>query len=113
MAGLLVGLPGCTSVGNVGIISKSSADPGAFLRNSRVYKDLGPAEARVCRFFIIGLVPAGNADIQAATDKALKKSGADALVNVATSNSLYGFFPLYNVLSVTCTTVKGSAVKFE
>ncbi len=85
----------------------------AALRTSRVYRELGPAEARSCRLFVLGLVPAGNADIQAATDKALKKTGADALVNVATSNSLYGFFPLYNVVSVTCTTVKGTAVKFE
>jgi hypothetical protein len=35
------------------------------------------------------------------------------LINVTTSSSLYGFIPVYNILSFTCTTVKGIAVKFQ
>lgn len=37
-------------------------------------------------------------------------SSGDALVNVSTSSSLYGFIPIYNVLSFTCTTVRGTAI---
>jgi hypothetical protein len=29
------------------------------------------------------------------------------------SNSLYGFVPIYNVYSFTCTSVQGVAVKFK
>jgi hypothetical protein len=28
-------------------------------------------------------------------------------------SSLYGFIPLYNIYSFTCTTVQGTAVKFQ
>ena len=47
-----------------------------------------------------------------AIDDALGKSGGDALVNVSVTSSLYGFIPLYNVFSYTCTTVQGIAIKF-
>ena len=76
-------------------------------------KDLGPAEGQACRYFIIAVVPWGNSDVQTAVDKALAPSGGDALVNVTTSTSLYGFIPVYNVLSFTCTTVKGTAIKLD
>jgi hypothetical protein len=45
--------------------------------------------------------------------KALQESGGDALMNVTTSSSLYGFAPLFNVFSFTCTSIRGTAVKFE
>jgi hypothetical protein len=32
---------------------------------------------------------------------------------VSVETSLYGFIPIYNVYSFTCTTVKGIAIKFE
>jgi len=35
------------------------------------------------------------------------------LLNVSVSSSLYGFIPIYNVFSYTCTNVKGIAIKFE
>ena len=41
----------------------------------------------------------------------MQRAGADALLNVSTSSSLYGFIPLLNVFSFTCTTVSGTAVK--
>lgn len=100
-------------MGSLGLIAKSSVDPVAFLKTGHSVKDLGPAEGQACRFFILAVIPWGNSDIQAAVDKALAKTGGDALVNVSTSTSLYGFVPIYNVLSFTCTTVKGTAVKFD
>jgi hypothetical protein len=47
-----------------------------------------------------------------AVDEALAKSGGDALINVSVTTSLYGFIPLYNIFSFTCTTVRGVAIKF-
>jgi hypothetical protein len=109
----VLALSGCVSVGSLGIITKSSIDPASTLKTGHSVKDLGPAEGQACRYFVIAVIPWGNSDIQAAVDKALAPSGGDALVNVTTSTSLYGFIPVYNVLSFTCTTVKGTAVKLE
>ena len=115
LIGVLVmfGLAGCVSVGSLGIIAKSSIDPVSVLKTAHSVKDLGPAEGQSCRYFVIAVIPWGNSDVQTAVDKALASSGGDALVNVTTSTSLYGFIPVYNVLSFTCTTVKGEAVKLE
>jgi hypothetical protein len=107
------GLCGCTSVGNLGIIAKSRADIAAQIRSGRNFQDLGLAEGRACRHFVLSAVPWGNADIQLATDRALDKVGGDALINVTTINSLYGYIPIYNVYTFTCTTVKGTAIKFQ
>jgi hypothetical protein len=109
----LLSLMGCVSVGSLGVITKSSVDPVSLLKTGHTVKDLGPAEGQACRFFIIAVIPWGNSDVQTAVDKALAPTGGDALVNVTTSSSLYGFIPVYNVLSFTCTSVKGSAVKLE
>ena len=106
-------LASCVSTGSEGLIMKSSADPVAFLKTGHSVKDLGFAEGQACRYFAIAVVPFGNSDIQRAVDRALEPSGGDALVNVASSTSLYGFVPVYNVFSFTCTTVKGTAVKFD
>ncbi len=48
-----------------------------------------------------------------AIDNALAQKGGDALLNVTIHSSLYGFVPIYNVYSFTCTTVQGVAVKFQ
>ncbi len=109
----MLALIGCTSVGSLGIIAKSSADPVSLLSKGHSVKDLGPAEGRACRYFALAVIPWGNSDIQNAVDQALQKTGGDALVNVSTSTSLYGFAPIYNVFSFTCTSVKGTAVKVE
>lgn len=111
-AGLL-SIAGCVSVGSLGVITKSSVDPVSFLKTGHQVKDLGPAEGRACRYFVAAVIPWGNSDIQAAVDQALATSDGDALVNVTTATSLYGFVPVYNVLSFTCTTVKGTAVKLD
>jgi hypothetical protein len=110
---LSISLMGCTSVGTLGVITKSSADPVALLKKDHAVKDLGPAEGQACRYFLIAVIPWGNSDVQTAVDRALAPTGGDALVNVATSTSLYGFLPVYNVFSFTCTTVKGTALKFD
>src|SRR6185295_7574188 len=96
-------LAGCASVGSVGLMVKSTANP-AELARSASYQDLGPAEADSCRYLIIGVIPYGNADPGYVLDKALAGKGADALLNVSTSNSHYGFVPIYNVFSITCTS---------
>ena len=110
---VLLSVAGCTSVGSLGVITKSSADPVSVLKTSHTVRDLGPAEGQACRYFVIAVVPWGNSDFQTAVDRALATTGGDALVNVTTSSSLYGFIPVYNILSFTCTTVKGTAVKIE
>lgn len=48
-----------------------------------------------------------------AVDKALEATGGDALLNVSAESSLYGFIPIYNVYTFTCTTVRGTAIKFK
>lgn len=110
---VLASLTGCASVGNLGIITKSSLDPASTLRTAHTLKDMGPTEGQACRYFLFAAVPWGKSDLQTAVDKALAKTGGDALVNVVVSSSLYGFIPIYNVFSYTCTTVKGTATKFE
>ncbi len=113
---LLVGtllLGGCASVGNLGMVTKSMGDPGSLLRNAQTYKELGPAEGEACRFFILAVIPFGDSTFSSAVDEALQRSGGDALLNVTVSSSLYGFIPIYNVFSYTCTNVKGVAIKFK
>jgi hypothetical protein len=61
---------------------------------------------------VIALVPFGDSTVSTAVDRALAASGGDALLNVNVSSSLYGFVPIYNVLSFTCTEVKGTAIQF-
>jgi hypothetical protein len=110
---LVTFIAGCTSVGNLGMVTRSTSDPGALLKENRSYKELGRAEGQACRFFILAIIPGGNSDISTAVERALDSSGGDALLNVTTSTSLYGFIPIYNIVSYTCTTVKGIAIKFE
>ena len=109
--GLVLG--GCSSSGTLGIVTQSSADPAALLRSGRAFKDLGPVEGQACRHFVLAIIPWGQGDFAHAVDVALAQKGGDALLNVSVETSLYGFIPIYNVYSFTCTTVKGVAVKFE
>lgn len=106
-------LAGCSSVGSLGMVVKSTADPGALLRNQTSFREIGPAAGEACRFFVLAVIPFGQSDVAAAVDEALISSGGDALLNVTVSSSLYGFIPVYNFFSYTCTNVKGIAVKFE
>jgi hypothetical protein len=103
---------GCSSSGTFGIVTKSTADPVALLKSGRPYQELGSVEGQACRHFVLAVVPWGEGDVAHAVDKALEQRGGDAMVNVSVETSLYGFVPIYNVYSFTCTTVKGIAVKF-
>jgi len=103
---------GCTSVGNLGMVTKSMGDPGALLRNGQPYREIGPAVGEACRFFFLAVLPFGNSSFSAAVDEALEQSRGDALLNVTVSSSLYGFIPIYNIFSYTCTNVRGTAIKF-
>ncbi len=112
LSAVVLGAFGCTSVGSVGLMTKSGANPIDLVRSGK-YDELGPAEATSCRSLLIGVIPFGNADPGHVMEKALASTGGDALLNVSTSNSLYGFVPIYNVFSITCTTVKGTAIRFQ
>jgi hypothetical protein len=94
-------------------VTKSSADPTSLLKNSQGYEELGPVEGQACRHFILAIIPFGQSDMAKAVDNALETTGGDALINVSVESSLYGFIPIYNVYSFTCTTVKGIAIKFK
>lgn len=106
-------LAGCTSVGSLGLVTRSMGDPGTLLRNSQPYREIGPAEGQACRFFVLAVLPFGDSSFSTAVEDALTKYNADALLNVTVSSSLYGFIPIYNIYSYTCTNVRGIAIKFE
>lgn len=110
---IVVFLAGCSSSGSLGMVVKSTADPGALLSNRTSFREIGPADGEACRFFILAVLPFGKSDFSAAVEEALSKSGGDALLNVTVSSSLYGFIPIYNIFTYNCTNVKGIAVKFE
>ncbi len=103
----------CVSTGTLGLAYGSGEDPGRILREPHAYHELGPAEGRSCRYFLLAIIPFGNSTFSAALTNALKASGGDALLNVSTSSSLYGVAPIYNVFSLTCTTVRGTAIAIE
>jgi hypothetical protein len=104
---------GCSSSGTLGIVTRSSADAGELLKSGRSYQDLGLAEGSACRHFVLAIIPWGDSTFSAAVEDALQKKSGDALINVTVTSSLYGFIPIYNVYSYTCTEVKGVAVKFQ
>lgn len=103
----------CTSTGNLGMVSKSTANPGSLLTSPQPYEEIGPAKGKACRYFLLGIIPWGDSTIKTAVDKALAESGGDALINVSVSSNLYGFVPIYNVFCFTCTTVEGIAIEYE
>ncbi len=110
---ILLVATGCTSVGHLGIVTKSSSESTTQLRSGVAFEELGPVEGSACRHFIIAVIPFGNSTFSRAVDDALETRGGDALINVTVSSSLYGFIPIYNVYSFTCTSVQGIAVKFK
>jgi len=109
---LILALASCTTVGSFGAIMKSSADPGKRFRVSSDYKELGPVKGNSCRYFLLGVLPFGDANPEEASNEALASVDGDAILNATVETSLYGFIPIYNILGFTCTTVKGTAIKF-
>ena len=110
---LIILASSCSSTGRLGLVTKSSANPANLLESAQGFQELGLTEGRGCRHFVLGIIPFGNSDIEEAVNVALEKTGGDALINVSTETSLYGFIPIYHVYSFTCTTVKGTAIKFK
>ncbi len=110
MAGAVAG---CTSVGQVGMMTVPTGDPGAIIREARTYTELGPVEGKACRNFALGIVPWGDSTASKAMQEALRVGGGDAIINASIETSLYGFIPIYNLFASTCTTVRGIAIKFD
>ena len=106
-------LAGCSSHGTLGIIAKPMLDAGGLLKAGKSYKELGPVEGQKCRHFILAIIPFGDGDLAHAVEEALAPKEGDAILNADVETSLYGFIPIYNVYSFTCTTVKGIAIKFD
>jgi len=108
-AALLLG--GCSSTGNLGLATKSMADPGSLITNAGRYKEIGPATGSACRYIAIGIIPWGDSTVTKAVGNALEQTGGDALINVSVTSSLYTFVPIYNVFCFTCTSVEGDRRK--
>src|SRR5947209_766162 len=106
-------LAGCSSSGTIGIVTRAAADPTSLIKSGRAFKEIGPVEGQACRHFVLAIIPWGEGDFAHAVEQALAQRGGDALINVSVETSLYGFVPIYNVYSFTCTTVKGVAIKFQ
>lgn len=103
----------CSSTSNHGILTEPSASASDLLRQPTPFREIGPVEGQACRFFVIALIPFGNSTVGRAMEKALEGTEGDAILNASVTTSLYGFIPIYNVLSFTCTTVQGVAIRFE
>ncbi|MGE5257716.1 MAG: hypothetical protein ACM3KE_13645 [Hyphomicrobiales bacterium] len=106
-------LGGCSSTGNLGMATKSMADPGSLVTSAGGYKEIGPAKGEACRYILLGIIPWGDSTATQAVTAALEQTGGDALINVSVTSSLYTFVPIYNVFCFTCTSVEGIAIKFE
>ena len=108
---------GCTSTGTLGLLTNNETETDLGPHDSHLFHRVGsPIEGRACRHFILGVVPWGDSDLESAMRNAFQKNPelhADGLVHVATSTSLYNFFPLYNVYTLTCTTVRGTPIRFD
>lgn len=103
----------CTSTEQVGLMALPTADPAALLTKPTAYQTLGVVEGDSCRSFALGLIPWGNGTAGAALEEALASTGGNALLNATVKTSLFGFIPIYNLFSFTCTTVRGVAIKYE
>jgi hypothetical protein len=113
LVALAVVTVGCFSTSHHAIIAAPTTRASDLLEKPITFREMGPVSGRSCRFFIIALIPFGDSTPGAAIEKALLGSHADAILNVSVTTSLYGFIPIYNILSFTCTTVQGVAVRFD
>ena len=113
IATFVILLAGCSSSVTLGIVTKSSAEPGSLLKSGRTFQELGPVEDKLAATSFLRSFPGERAISPMPCIRLWGKKGGDALLNVSVETSLYGFIPIYNVYSFTCTTVKGIAIKFE
>jgi hypothetical protein len=102
---------GCSSTGTLGLVSIGGSSTA--LKSGQSFKDLGAASGKSCRYFLLGIIPWGDGTPSDATRDALQKSGGDALLNTTVETSLYGLIPIYQLFAWTCTTISGTAIKFE
>ncbi|MDA8059160.1 MAG: hypothetical protein ACYCXP_05350 [Leptospirillum sp.] len=113
----MVFLSACTSTGSLGLISNSETETDLGPHDSHRFHRVGSEiTGTACRHFILGIIPWGDSDVETALRHALHAHPslkADGLVHVTTETSLYGFFPLYDVYTLTCTTVKGIPIRFD
>jgi hypothetical protein len=107
-----IAVASCTSVGQVGVMTRPSADPSAVIREAHRYHEIGPAKGTACRYFLLAIVPWGESTASRALDKALDATGGDALLNVTVYSSLYTFVPYFNIFAYTCTSVEGTAIDY-
>ncbi|MGH0036427.1 MAG: hypothetical protein ACQGVK_15475 [Myxococcota bacterium] len=101
----------CASTSSHGLLTRGLLDPAGVVRGANTIEEIGYVEGRACRFFIVALLPVGNSSVGRAMRNALEGTEANAVLNASVTTSLYGFVPIYNVLSFTCTTVQGTAVR--
>ena len=110
-------LSSCTSTGNLGLLTNSETETDLGPHDSHQFHRVGEEiTGTACRHFILGIIPWGDSDVETALRHALHAHpslNADGLVHVTTETSLYGFFPLYDVYTLTCTTVKGIPIRFD
>lgn len=110
---VVVSTAACTSVDQVGLMTLPEANPGALLSQPVPYQPLGSANGRSCRFFALGAIPWGNSTAGDALQRALAATGGNALLNASIETNLYGFIPVYNVFTFSCTTVRGTSIRYE
>ena len=67
-------LTGCTSVGNLGIVTKPSANNAERLKSGVSFEELGPVEGSGCRHFVLAIIPFGDSSFSKAVDDALGKT---------------------------------------
>jgi len=113
----MVFLSACTSTGSLGLISNSETETDLGPHDSHRFHRVGTEiKGTACRHFILGIIPWGDSDVETALRHALNAHPslkADGLVHVTTQTSLYGFLPLYDIYTLTCTTVKGIPIRFD
>jgi len=96
-------LAGCACI--PGGISASSTP-----LNNKPYHILGHTSATDSRFLLLGIIPlTGSNSTRDALNKAIKKAGADALIDVTVD----GYNQWFIILSRVVTKVEGVGIRFE
>jgi len=96
-------LAGCACI--PGGISASSTP-----LNNKPYHILGHTSATDSRFLLLGIIPlTGSNSTKDALNKAIKKAGADALIDVTVD----GYNQWFIILSRVVTKVEGTGIRFE
>ena len=78
--------------------------------NNKPYHTLGYTSATDSRFLLLGIIPlTGSNSTKDALNKAIKKAGADALIDVTVD----GYNQWFIILSRVVTKVEGTGIRFE